>query len=117
MKVEELQPESNFDKLKVRVFSKQGPRQVQSRDRTLFVWDILVLDETGTTTLTLWGRDTGEKYKVGDVVEIENGGSSGPGGVARTTFHRERRNHHEEKVQQTRECPQGFQEGAEEEAS
>ena len=73
LKIEELQPESNFDKLKVRVFSKQGPRQVQSRDRTLFVWDILVLDETGTTTLTLWGRDTGEKYKVGDVVEIENG--------------------------------------------
>ena len=73
LKIEELQPESNFDKLKVRVFSKQGPRQVQSRDRTLFVWDILVLDETGTTTLTLWGRDTGEKYKVGDVIEIENG--------------------------------------------
>ena len=73
LKIEELQPESNFDKLKVRVFSKQGPRQVQSRDRTLFVWDILVLDETGTTTLTLWGRDVGEKYKVGDVVEIENG--------------------------------------------
>ncbi len=73
LKVEELQPESNFDKLIVRVISKNGPRQVMSRDRTLFVWDILVLDDTGTTTLTLWGRDTGEKYKVGDVISIENG--------------------------------------------
>jgi hypothetical protein len=35
------------------------------------------------------------------VVEIENGGSSGPGGVARTAFHHERRNRHEEKVHQT----------------
>jgi hypothetical protein len=36
------------------------------------------------------------------VVEIENGGSSGPGGVARTAFHDERRNRHEKKVHQTR---------------
>ena len=36
------------------------------------------------------------------VVEIENGGSSGPGGVARTTFHDERRNRHEKTVYQTR---------------
>jgi hypothetical protein len=34
------------------------------------------------------------------VVEIENGGSSGPSGVARTAFHQERRNRHEEKVQE-----------------
>jgi len=31
------------------------------------------------------------------VVEIENGGSSGPGGVAWTAFHHERRNRHEKK--------------------
>ena len=73
LKVEELQPESNFDELKVRVISKEGPRHVQSRDRTLFVWDVLVLDETGTTTLTLWGKDIGETYKIGDVVTISNG--------------------------------------------
>jgi hypothetical protein len=36
------------------------------------------------------------------VVEIENGGSSGPGGVARTTFDQERRNRHEKKVYETK---------------
>jgi ssDNA-binding replication factor A large subunit len=39
----------------------------------LYVWDILVIDDTGSTTLTLWGADAGEKYKVGQVVSIENG--------------------------------------------
>ena len=73
LKVEELQPESNFDSLKVRVISKEGPRQVQGRSGTLYVWDILVIDETGSTTLTLWGEDTGEKYKIGEVINIENG--------------------------------------------
>jgi ssDNA-binding replication factor A large subunit len=73
LKIENLQPEANFDELKVRVVSKDGPRTVQSRDRTLFVWDILVVDETGSTVLTLWGKDVGEKYKVGDVVSIQNG--------------------------------------------
>ena len=36
------------------------------------------------------------------VVEIENGGSSGPGGVAWTAFDHERRNRHEKKVHETR---------------
>ena len=73
LKIENLEPEKNFDELKVRIVSKDGPRQVQSRDRTLFVWDILVVDETGSTVLTLWGRDEGEQYKVGLVVSIQNG--------------------------------------------
>jgi len=73
LKIEELQPEANFDVLKVRVFSKQGPRQVQGRGRTLHVWDILVIDDTGSTTLTLWGSGSGEEYKVGQVIEIKNG--------------------------------------------
>ncbi len=73
LKIEELQPESNFDVLKVRIISKSEPRQVQSQGRVLYVWDILVIDETGSTTLTLWGQDAGEKYKVGQVVSIENG--------------------------------------------
>ena len=50
------------------------------------------------------------------VVEIENGGSSGPGGVAWTTFHHERRNRHEKKVHETRQCWQGFQETTAKEA-
>jgi hypothetical protein len=51
------------------------------------------------------------------VVEIENGGSSGPGGVAWTAFRQERRNRHEENVQQTGWYPQGFPEGTEKKAS
>ncbi|MHA1667825.1 MAG: hypothetical protein ACTSX6_12780 [Candidatus Heimdallarchaeaceae archaeon] len=73
MKIEQLQPESNFDSLKVRIISKNGPREVDARGRRLFVWDILVVDDTGSTTLTLWGADAGEKYKVGQVISIENG--------------------------------------------
>jgi hypothetical protein len=46
------------------------------------------------------------------VVEIENGGSSGPGDVAWTAFHHERRNRHEKKVHETRVCWQGFQKTA-----
>src|SRR3989304_3999072 len=51
------------------------------------------------------------------VVEIENGGSSGPGGVARTAFHQERRNRHEKKVHETRQLSQGFEEGPAKEGS
>ena len=35
------------------------------------------------------------------IVEIQNGGSSSPGGVARTLFYQERGDRHEERVQQT----------------
>ena len=73
MKIEELQPEANFNEIKVRILSKEGPREVQSRDRILHVWDILVVDDTGTTTLTLWGADSADNYKVGQVITISNG--------------------------------------------
>lgn len=73
MKIEELKPDASFDELKVRILSIDGPRQVQSRDRVLHVWDLLVADETGTTTMTLWGAKTGEEYKVQQVVSITEG--------------------------------------------
>ena len=73
MNIEELKPDAKFDELKVRVLSKEGPRQVQSRDRVLHVWDRLVADETGTTTLTLWGATAGDEYKVQQVITISNG--------------------------------------------
>ena len=70
-----------------------------------------------------WGRlpiivsAGGQKPEVvPGVVEIENGGSSGPGDVAWTTFHHERRNRHEKKVHETRQCWQGFQETTAKEA-
>ena len=54
MKIEELKPDSNFDEIKVRILSKQGPREVNLKNgRTTHVWDILVVDESGTSTLTL----------------------------------------------------------------
>jgi tetratricopeptide (TPR) repeat protein len=58
-----------------------------------------------------------QKEIVPSVVEIENGGSSGPGGVAWTAFDQERRNRHEERVPQTRSCWQGCPEGTAREAS
>ncbi len=73
MKIEELKPDSNFDELKVRILSKQGPREVHARGNPLHVWDILVVDETGTTTLTLWGATAADNYKVGQVITISNG--------------------------------------------
>lgn len=73
MKIEELQPETNFTELKVRILSKQGPREVSAKGRPLHVWDILVVDETGTTTLTLWGATAADNYKVGQVITISNG--------------------------------------------
>jgi len=73
VKIEELQLESNFDELKVRIISKEGPRQVQGLSGILHVWDILVLDETGSIKLTLWGEDAGEKHSIGQVITITNG--------------------------------------------
>jgi hypothetical protein len=51
------------------------------------------------------------------VVEIEDGGCSGPGGVARTAFCQERRNGHEERVRETRWCWQRLREEGAKEAS
>ena len=74
MKIEELKPDSNFDEIKVRILSKQGPREVNLKSgKTMHVWDILCVDDTGTTTLTLWGATAADNYKVGQVVTINNG--------------------------------------------
>lgn len=74
MKIEELKPDSNFDEIKVRILSKQGPREVNLKDgRTTHVWDILVVDESGTSTLTLWGATAADNYKVGQVITINDG--------------------------------------------
>lgn len=73
LKIAELEPENNFKDVKVRIISKQGPRPVQARGRTLHVWDILVVDDTGSTVLTLWGEKAGDEWKVGEVITIENG--------------------------------------------
>ncbi|MHA1197836.1 MAG: hypothetical protein ACTSQF_00565 [Candidatus Heimdallarchaeaceae archaeon] len=73
MKIAEIKPDSIFDEIKVRILSKQGPREVNARGKTLHVWDVLVVDDTGTTTLTLWGATSADNYKVGQVITINNG--------------------------------------------
>ena len=74
MKVSDLKPNSNFEVLKVRILSKQPPREVNLRDgRTSYVVELLVVDETGTSALTLWGATAADNYKVGNVIEIQNG--------------------------------------------
>ncbi|MCE7741438.1 MAG: hypothetical protein GOP50_03180 [Candidatus Heimdallarchaeota archaeon] len=73
MKIAELKPDSNFDEIKVRILSKQGPREVNAKGRMMQVWDILVVDDTGTTTLTLWGATAADNYKVGQVITINDG--------------------------------------------
>jgi len=74
MKINELQPRSNFDEVKVRVLSKQGPREVSFRDgRTATVWDLEVIDDTGTARFTLWKDVEAEKCQVGEVISITNG--------------------------------------------
>ncbi|MHA1115586.1 MAG: hypothetical protein K9W45_10980 [Candidatus Heimdallarchaeum aukensis] len=73
MKINELKANSNFDEIKARIISKQGPRKINSRGRWLYAWDLLLVDQTGSTVLTLWGPKAGEDYKVGQVVSIVNG--------------------------------------------
>ncbi len=73
MKIEDLEVNSNFDELKVRILSIQGPRPVDIRGRKTAVWDVLVRDEESSVVLTLWGWDAGKEYSVGDVISIRNG--------------------------------------------
>ncbi|MHA1400954.1 MAG: hypothetical protein ACTSQE_11460 [Candidatus Heimdallarchaeaceae archaeon] len=73
MKIKDLQPNANFDEIKARIISKQGPRKIKARGRWSYVWDLLLVDDTGSTVLTLWGARAGDEYKVGQVVSVVNG--------------------------------------------
>ena len=74
MKLNELQGNSTFDSVKVRILFKFDPRDVNMRDgRTATVWDLKVRDEDTEGKLTLWGEKAGEAYEKGDVVEISKG--------------------------------------------
>ncbi|MHA1353492.1 MAG: hypothetical protein ACTSPP_11995 [Candidatus Heimdallarchaeaceae archaeon] len=43
MKINELKANSNFDEIKARIISKQGPRKINSRGRWLYAWDLLLV--------------------------------------------------------------------------
>ena len=74
MKISELEASHTFDILRVRILSRQGPNRVGSRARGMkFVWNLLIADDTGTSVLSLWGVNTGENFKVGQVIGITNG--------------------------------------------
>jgi ssDNA-binding replication factor A large subunit len=49
-----------------------APREVTTSRGTSSVADATLQDETGTTTLTLWGDDIA-KYKVGTKIQITDG--------------------------------------------
>lgn len=70
MKLEELQADSGFDVVRVRVLSKNGPRHV---GRGRFVTSILVRDETSSCEFSVWGKDEASKYRIGSIIEIVNG--------------------------------------------
>lgn len=90
MKISELEPNSNFDSLNVRILSRQGPNRVGSRGKGMkFVWSILIADETSTTVLSLWGVNAGENFKVGEVIRISNGWCKTFGGQKQVSLGRE----------------------------
>ena len=90
MKISELEGNSNFDNLHVRILSRQGPTRVGSRGKGMkFVWNILIVDESGTTVLSLWGVNAGENYKVGEVINISNGWCKIFGGQKQVSLGRE----------------------------
>ena len=74
VKISELEGNTTFDSIKVRILSKQGPNRVGSRAKGFsYVWNLLIADESGTTILSIWGGRAGEKYKTGEVIRITNG--------------------------------------------
>ncbi len=73
MQINELKPNENFDEIKARIISKQGPRKINSKGRWLYVWDLLLVDKSGSTVLTLWGAKAGDEFRVGQVITIING--------------------------------------------
>lgn len=73
MKITELSEKENFDTLRARILSKQGPRRVRTSHGMNYVTDILIADDTGTTVFNLWGAQKAESLKIGQVIEIRNG--------------------------------------------
>ncbi len=73
MKITDLEENKNFDLLKARILSKQGPKRVRIKNGISYVTDLLLADETGTVVFNLWGIQNAEQYKVGEVVTIKNG--------------------------------------------
>lgn len=72
--VEELNPNSRGVNVKIKVASKNEPREVFSRKtgEQLKVTEALVGDETGSLYLTLWNEDI-DKVEIDQIYKINNG--------------------------------------------
>ncbi len=71
--IKDLVADANFEHLKVRVLSKNGPRMV-GKNRKSFVTDLLIIDINGDTcTMTVWGKKEADEYRVGKIIEIFDG--------------------------------------------
>ena len=73
MLLSELEENKNFDFIKVRILSKQGPKYIKSRGRHLYVWDLLIRDQSQTGILSLWGKEAGDGYRLNSMIRLENG--------------------------------------------
>ncbi|MDH5402262.1 MAG: hypothetical protein OEZ01_02580 [Candidatus Heimdallarchaeota archaeon] len=73
MKINELQPESTFDEIKARLLSKQGPQIIKIKGRRSYLWQLLLIDETGTIALTLWGVNAADEFRIGQVLKVTDG--------------------------------------------
>jgi ssDNA-binding replication factor A large subunit len=73
MKVKDLEPVKKPGiNIIVRVIAKNQPRSVNTKYGRSRLCELKVADETGTTTLTLWGSKMNEA-NFGDLIKIEQG--------------------------------------------
>ncbi len=74
MKINEIQVGNNIPELTVRVWSASPPRMIATRSgRKTMLTELLVVDETGTAILTLWGFGAAEDLRGGQVIRITDG--------------------------------------------
>lgn len=73
MKISELKAGASNVDVKAEVTQKEEPREVVTKyGKRLSVASIMLKDDSGSISMSLWGEDI-DKVDVGDVVEITNG--------------------------------------------
>jgi ssDNA-binding replication factor A large subunit len=74
LKINEVEVGKNVADLVVRVWSVGPARMIATRTgRKTQLTEVLVVDETGTAVLSLWGFGAGEDLRVGQVIRITDG--------------------------------------------
>ncbi len=73
MKISELKAGASNVDVKAEVTQKEEPREVVTKyGKRLSVASIMLKDDSGSISMSLWGEDI-EKVNVGDMVEVTNG--------------------------------------------